>query len=143
MFICGPDVQDPPAQSVLAPLQWDHQAAPAPGQDCIYKFGLCEISLARREILVAGQRHELQRQPFDVLVYLIEHRERVVRTDELLDRLWGHAAVQIGTVSTTLARIRRAIADSSDNEVIRTYHRVGYRFVAPVLRSCGQTVRRP
>ena len=78
-----------------------------------------------------------------MLVYLIEHRERVVRTDELLDRLWGHAAVQIGTVSTTLARIRRAIADSSDIEVIRTYHRVGYRFVAPVLRSCGQTVRRP
>lgn len=143
MFICGPDVQDPPDPSVLQPMPWHHEAAPAAGRDCIFKFGRCEISLARREILVSGQPRALQPHPFDVLIYLIEHRERVVRTDELLDRLWSDAVVQIGTVSTTLARIRRVIADDSDIEVIRTYHRVGYRFVAPVLRIDGQTVRRP
>jgi DNA-binding winged helix-turn-helix (wHTH) protein len=137
MFICGPDVQD---QSVLQPAPWDQKAVP--GQECLYKFGRCEISLARREILVDGEPRALQRQPFDVLVYLIEHRERVVRTDELLDRLWSDAVVQIDTVSTTLSRIRRAIADGSDIEAIRTHHRVGYRFVAPVLRVDGQAVRR-
>jgi DNA-binding winged helix-turn-helix (wHTH) protein len=138
MFICGPDVQD---QSVLQPAPRDHEATRR--QDCIYKFSRCEISLARREILVDGQPRALQRQPFDVLVYLIEHCERVVRTDELLDRLWSDAVVQIDTVSTTLSRIRKAIADSSDIEAIRTHHRVGYRFVAPVLRVDGQAVRRP
>ncbi|WP_181179445.1 winged helix-turn-helix domain-containing protein [Methylibium rhizosphaerae] len=123
------------------PAPWDRKAVPA--QDCTYQFGRCEISLARREITVGGQPRALQPQPFDVLVYLIEHRERVVRTDELLDRLWSDAVVEIDTVSTALSRIRRAIADSSDTKAILTHHRVGYRFVAPVLRVDGQSVRRP
>jgi DNA-binding winged helix-turn-helix (wHTH) protein len=133
MFVSSIEVQDLPDQTVLQPSPSHPQVAAAHGHDRIFRFGRCEISLARREILVGGEPQALQPQPFDVLLYLIEHRERVVRTEELLDRLWADAIVQPGTVASTLARIRKVIAQGSDIEVIRTYHRVGYRFVAPLL----------
>jgi DNA-binding winged helix-turn-helix (wHTH) protein len=133
MFISSPEVQDLPYRPELPTAPWPPQGAAAPSQDRTFRFGRCEISLGRREVRVDGQPRPLQPQPFDVLIYLIEHRERVVRTEELLDRLWPHSFVQPGTVASTLVRIRRVIAQGDDIEVIRTYHRVGYRFVAPLL----------
>jgi DNA-binding winged helix-turn-helix (wHTH) protein len=108
---------------------------PSSPAECVFRFGRCRVSLACREIAVNGVIRPLQPQPFDLLVYLIEHRERVVTTHELLDRLWANHFVQPGTVASTVARVRKAVADKGDSggEVIRTYHRVGYRFVAPLL----------
>ena len=129
------EVEDLPRQHGVLAAPWQPMAAAAavPPLDRIFRFGRCQVSLARRELTVDGEPRPLQPQPFDVLAYLIEHRERVVRTEELLDTLWPDVFVQPGTVASTLARIRKAIADGNGTEVIRTYHRVGYRFVAPLL----------
>lgn len=122
------EVSCPPGRQ-LAPSE----PAAAPVGERVFRFGQCRVSVARREIVVGNEVRLLQPQPFDLLAYLIEHRERVVRTEELLSRLWAHEFVQPGTVASTVARIRKAIADDSEVEVIRTYHRVGYRFVAPLV----------
>lgn len=98
------------------------------------RFGRCEVRIARRELWVKGRARPLQPRPFDLLVYLIEHRSRVVTIDELLDTLWGDACVQQGSLPAAIMRVRKALscADAPADEVIRTYSRVGYRFVAPV-----------
>ena len=67
--------------------------------------------------------------PFDLLVYLIEHRERVLSIDELLDAIWGRQIVQPSSLTVAVNRIRSVLGDG-DSEIIRTHHRVGYRFVA-------------
>lgn len=127
------DVETLSYQPGVRPSPLETVASPFMGNDRIFRFGQCKVCVTRREIFVDGEPRPLQPQPFDLLVYLIEHRERVVRTDELLDRLWAHEFVQPGTVASTVARIRKAIADGTDLEMIRTYHRVGYRFVAPLI----------
>lgn len=101
--------------------------APRPG----LRFGRCEVRPASREVLVNGRRRQLQPRPFDVLVYLIEHRERVLSIDELLDAIWGHRIVQPSSLTVAINRIRNVLEDAS-GEIIRTHHRVGYRFVAPL-----------
>lgn len=93
------------------------------------RFGRCEVRPASREVLVDGRRRQIQPRPFDLLVYLIEHRERVLSIDELLDAIWGRQIVQPSSLTVAVNRIRSVLGDG-DSEIIRTHHRVGYRFVA-------------
>jgi DNA-binding winged helix-turn-helix (wHTH) protein len=96
------------------------------------KFGCREVCTARREVLVEGELRALQPRPFDLLVYLIENRGRVVPTDELLDRIWKDEIVQPGSLAAAIMRVRKALRESEMDagQIIRTYQRVGYRFVA-------------
>ncbi|HEY8975905.1 MAG TPA: winged helix-turn-helix domain-containing protein [Burkholderiaceae bacterium] len=97
-----------------------------------FLFGRREVSAARREVLVDGKPRTLQPRPFDVLVYLIEHRERVVSTDELLDHIWKDEFVQPGSLAAAVMRIRKALLDvgADAGAIIRTHQGIGYRFVA-------------
>jgi DNA-binding winged helix-turn-helix (wHTH) protein len=93
------------------------------------RFGRCEVRPASREVLVNGRPRQIQPRPFDLLVYLIEHRERVLSIDELLDAIWGQRIVQPSSLTVAINRIRSVLEDEG-GEIIRTHHRVGYRFVA-------------
>ena len=95
-------------------------------------FGRRTVSVARREVLVDGVLRPLQPRPFDVLVYLIENRDRVISTDELLDHVWKDEIVQPGSLAAAVMRIRKALLDDDRfaGRVIRTHQGFGYRFVA-------------
>lgn len=106
--------------------------APEDRRTVVHRFGACEVRPACREVFVNGARRKLQPRVFDLLVYLIEHRHRVLSTDELLDGVWHDRDVQVGSLATAIARIRSALGAGAagDDTVIQTHHRVGYRFVA-------------
>lgn len=93
------------------------------------RFGRCEVRPAAREVLVDGRPRQIQPRPFDLLLYLIEHRERVLSIDELLDAIWGRQIVQPSSLTVAINRIRGVLGDAH-GEIIRTHHRVGYRFAA-------------
>ena len=57
------------------------------------RFGDCELSVERIELRRAGQIVDMEPQVFDVLAYLLRHRERVVPKTELLDQIWGNRFV--------------------------------------------------
>lgn len=122
---------DAEALLALAPLS---ATAPTPSargpRDVV--FGRCEVSVARREVRVDGMLRTLQPRPFDLLVYLIEHRDRVVPTDELLDHIWTDEFVQPGSLAAAIMRVRKALfhAASDTGTIIRTHQGIGYRFVA-------------
>ena len=54
----------------------------------IYQFDNCSVDTERFRLGRAGQPVAIEPLAFDLLVYLIEHRDAVVTRDELLDRLW-------------------------------------------------------
>ena len=99
----------------------------------IYRFSQCELDPRTRELRVGGRLLALEPRPFDVLTFLLRHRDREVRTDELLDRLWRDDVVAPGSVANAVAKVRRAIGDRGQPPLIRTVHRVGYRFVSDVV----------
>jgi len=120
----GPSPQDPHGRFAVhagMPLR----RTPAAG----LRFGRCEVRPASREVRVDGQARQIQPRPFDLLVYLIEHRDRVLSMDELLDVIWGQQVVQPSSLTVAINRIRNVLGDGR-GEIIRTHHRVGYRFVA-------------
>ena len=97
-------------------------------------FGDCELSVERIELRRAGQIVDMEPQVFDVLAYLLRHRERVVPKAELFDQIWGNRFVSESALSSRVKSARRAVGDTGrDQRIIRTVYGRGYRFVAEVI----------
>src|SRR5579871_5077867 len=75
----------------------------------------------------------LTRKGLDLLLYLIERRDRVVSRDELLRDLWPRQVVEISNLTQQIFLLRKALArHPSGIEIIQTVTGRGYRFVANV-----------
>jgi len=99
----------------------------------IYHFGSYELDVQRGELRSAGQRGTIERKVFDVLVYLLEHRDRLVTKDELLEHCWAGTFVSEAALTRCLAKVRKAVEpESAGAPIIQTHYGRGYRFVAPV-----------
>ena len=95
-------------------------------------FGDLELDLGTFELRRAGRRVPMEPQAFDVLVYLAQHRDRVVSKEELMDQVWGGRFVSESAVTSRIKQVRRAVGDDGQRQsVITTLHGRGYRFVAP------------
>jgi len=95
------------------------------------RFGDCELSVERIELRRSGRIVDMEPQVFDVLAYLLHHRERVVPKTELLDQIWGNRFVSESALSSRIKSARRAVGDTGrDQRIIKTVYGRGYRFVA-------------
>ncbi len=80
-----------------------------------------------------NKRAALTPKAFDVLRYLVEHTERLVTQEELLDALWPETYVNPEGIRKYILEIRKALGDRSDQPAfIETLPKRGYQFVAPV-----------
>ncbi len=99
----------------------------------IYSFGAFELDTNVFELRRAGVPVAMEPQVFSVLTYLVEHRDRVVTKNELLDNVWGDRFVSESALTTRIKAARRAVGDDGAQQgVIKTVHGRGYRFVAAV-----------
>jgi DNA-binding winged helix-turn-helix (wHTH) protein len=86
-----------------------------------------------RELRRDGELITLQPQVFDLLVYLLENRDRVVSRDDLIALVWGGRLVSDSTLDSRINAARNAIGDSGkEQKLIRTIPRKGIRLVAAV-----------
>ncbi len=93
-------------------------------------FGNCEIDVERREIRRAEIPVHVEPQVFDLLIYLLRNRDRVVSKDDLIASVWGGRNVSDSTLTSRINAARKAIGDSGEYQnLIRTIARKGLRFV--------------
>jgi len=79
------------------------------------------------------ERVSLAPKAFDVLRYLVEHADRLVTQDEILNALWPETYVNPEVIKKYVLGIRKALSDPRDKpEFVETFPRRGYQFVAPV-----------
>jgi DNA-binding winged helix-turn-helix (wHTH) protein/Flp pilus assembly protein TadD len=84
----------------------------------------------RRELRAGSGSIDVEPQVFDLLEYLIRHRDRVVSRDELIESIWGGRVVSESALSTRINAVRSAIGDSGTQQrLIKTLPRKGVRFV--------------
>lgn len=96
----------------------------------IYRFAGFELDEEQRELRLGSREIPLQPRIFDLISYLIRHRERVVSKDELLDALWSDVIVADGALQRAVSLARSALQQGGAQDVLRTYARHGYRFCA-------------
>jgi adenylate cyclase len=98
-----------------------------------FRFGDHLLDVARRELRRGGELITLEPQVFDLLVYLVRNRDRVVTKDDLLDTIWSGRVVSESALTTRINAARRAIGDTGEAQrLIRTSPRKGFRFVEEV-----------
>ena len=84
-------------------------------------------------------RVPLTPKAFDVLRYLVEHADRLVTQDEILEALWPDTYVNPEVIKKYILGIRKALGDRHEKpEFIETFPRRGYQFVAPVNELDGE-----
>lgn len=98
-----------------------------------YAFGPYLLIPARRALLAEGQEVALRGRAFDLLLALIERRDRVVTKEELLELVWPGRVVEEGNLTVHVAGLRKLLGQG----VIATLSGRGYRFVAPVSETPG------
>ena len=99
----------------------------------IYRFGMCELDTARHELRREGSLRVLEQQVLSILLMLIENRDRVVTKAEFFEEIWDGRAVSESALSSQIKKARRAIGDDGrQQQLIRTIHRRGFRFVGDV-----------
>jgi DNA-binding winged helix-turn-helix (wHTH) protein/class 3 adenylate cyclase/tetratricopeptide (TPR) repeat protein len=98
-----------------------------------YIFGDYVLDTQRLELHHAGQPIKLRRKVFQVLVYLLAHRDRVVPKQELLERLWPDQFVGDETLTSCIKTLRKVLGERGrTSRFLRTLHGQGYRFVGAV-----------
>lgn len=101
--------------------------------DRIYRLDSAELFPARRTLLIGGESQSIRTKAFDVLIYLVENRDRLVGKEELLQAVWQGLAVSDDSLVQCIAELRRVLGDSARNpHFIRTVTKVGYQFIGPV-----------
>ena len=96
----------------------------------LYSFDNFALDAERRELLAGGVRVPVEPQVFDLLVFLIENRDRLVSKDDLIASVWQGRIVSESTLTSRINAARKAIGDSGKQQsFIRTVPRRGFRFV--------------
>lgn len=105
-------------------------AGPAEAPATRIRFGECELDRAARELRRAGAVVTVQPRVFDLLLHLIDHRDRAVSKDELVEAVWNGVIVGDAAISQAAKEARRAVGDDGNRqEIVQTVRRHGYRFV--------------
>lgn len=98
-----------------------------------YRFEDVSVDLSRGCLIRGSEEQYLRRKTFQVLVYLLERRERLVTKNELMESVWKDTAVTDDVLVQCVKEIRRALGDSSHHpRFIKTVPKAGYRFISPV-----------
>jgi DNA-binding winged helix-turn-helix (wHTH) protein len=98
-----------------------------------YLFDDYVLDSLRCELHQAGAPLRLRPKVFQVLTYLLAHRDRVVSKQELLDQMWPNQFVGDETLKSCITALRKALHDQGRRpRWVRTLHGQGYRFVGMV-----------
>ena len=100
----------------------------------LFEFGPFVLDPARRRLLRDGVPQILTPKAFDVLLLLVEQRERVVSKDEIFSTLWPGTFVEEANLTQQIFLLRKLLnGDSATPEFVATIPRRGYRFVGEVV----------
>src|SRR5262245_30608827 len=98
-----------------------------------YIFGDYVLDTQCHELQHAGAPLKLRRKVFQVLVYLLAQRNRVVSKQELLTQLWPDQFVGEEALTSCVKTLRRALGERGRTaRFLRTLHGQGYRIVGAV-----------
>jgi TolB-like protein len=103
------------------------------GDNVQFLFGDHTLDTDRRELRRGADPIAVEPQVFDLLVYLLDNRERVVSKDDLIAAVWSGRIVSDSTLTSRINAARKAVGDSGEEQkLIRTFARKGFRFVGEV-----------
>ena len=98
-----------------------------------WTFGDFQLDPERFELSRGGHPVRLEPQVLSLVIHLVRNRDRMVTKDEIVAAVWHSQAVSDASISSRIRSARQALGDDgTKQQVIRTVHGRGVRFVADV-----------
>ena len=95
----------------------------------VLEYDRISIDLSRRVVTKDGRECEIRGKMYDLLLYMIQNRGRLLYKDELIDAVWGDAFVEQSTLNVHVRWLRERLEDEPENpKLIKTVWRKGYIF---------------
>jgi DNA-binding winged helix-turn-helix (wHTH) protein len=88
----------------------------------VYQFNQFTLDTDQYQLSLSDKPISIEPLTFDLLVYLIEHRDRVVTREELFENLWQGKVVTDAALGARLKDTRKAIQDSAQTAPHRVYN---------------------
>jgi DNA-binding winged helix-turn-helix (wHTH) protein len=89
-----------------------------------FLFKDCELDISSQELKRDGDQVKVEPQVFDLLVYLIENRGKLIDREELIESIWGGRVVSDSAITARISAARKAVGDNGkDQLVIKTLSR--------------------
>lgn len=99
----------------------------------IIRFNTIEVDLNQYEIRDNGQPLAVEPKVFDLIIYLIQHRQRIISRDELFQKIWNGREVSDTSLSNHIKTARKILGDNGSlQHVIKTIRSRGYQFIAKI-----------
>ncbi|HEY7499014.1 MAG TPA: FHA domain-containing protein [Vicinamibacterales bacterium] len=100
-----------------------------------YRFGDFMLDSGTRRLLCGEEECRLSPKAFELLLELVANSSRALSKSDLHQHLWPSTFVVDTNLAGLIAEVRQALGDSADEpRFVRTMHRFGYWFIAPVTR---------
>jgi two-component system alkaline phosphatase synthesis response regulator PhoP len=97
-----------------------------------FHFGDVEIDFERAEVRKAGVPLALAGKELQLLRYLVNHRDRVVPREEILQEVWEYdSEISSRTIDVHIAWLRQKLDNPQNPKFIQTVRGKGYRFTQP------------
>ncbi len=102
----------------------------------IYRIGKIEVDPDLCCVRRDGEELHLRPQVYQVLLYLLDHRQRLVSKEELMENVWQGVAVTDDALVQCIVDLRKALGDDSRQpRFIKTIPKFGYCFIAEVEKA--------
>lgn len=99
----------------------------------VWTFGAFRLDPGRFELTRDGRQVRLEPQVMTLLVHLVRNNRRLVSKDDIITAVWNGGIVSDASIASRVRSAREAVGDDGDRQdIIRTVHGRGYRFVAEV-----------
>ncbi|MDO5520381.1 MAG: response regulator transcription factor, partial [bacterium] len=97
-------------------------------QEEIYQYGQVEVNLSKREVKKKGESISLSLKEFDLLAFLVRHKNQAIKKETLLQEVWGaFSEVELSTVAVHMRWLREKLEDTPAKPVyLKTVWGVGY-----------------
>lgn len=118
-------------RAMLRRSRMTQQTAEADGAQSV-RSGDLEADPLQRKVILGDRSLQLKPKEFDLLVYLMQQRGRVLTRDQLLEKVWGYTfGGDTRTVDVHIRWLREKIEEEPGTpRRLETVRGVGYRFVA-------------
>ncbi|MCB0746475.1 MAG: response regulator transcription factor [Ignavibacteriae bacterium] len=94
-------------------------------------IGKLRINFSTFSAASNGKQIDLSHREFEILKYLIEHKNTTVTRDDLLKNVWGHKnRITTRTVDNFILKLRQKIeVDINHPKIILTIYGIGYKLI--------------
>ena len=116
-------------EELVARIEAITRRSESKGGEQVLTCGDLKVDLLNREFTISGEKVQLTNNEFNLLVYFLKNRNRIITQDELAEKVWDiHFDTQTNYINVYISYLRKKIREYSENDYVETVRKKGFVF---------------